>query len=800
MQFHGLIQRLLVCALLLPVAQVARAADAFVVTDIQMTGLQRISEGTVLNYLPLREGETVTEDDIGLAVRSLFRAGFFEDIQVRRDGGVVIFVFDERPTISEFTITGNKDIETPQLEEILRSEGLAEGRVFNEQTLDMMETELERVYHSRGKYNVIVDTSVRDLENNLVEVSITIREGAISTIAAINFIGNDIFAEDRLQEEFELKETNFWSWVSSDDQYSREALVGDLETLRSFYYDRGYADFEPESVQVSLSPDKRNVFLSIKLREGEVYTVSENLFQGELIVGREELERFIILKPEQTFSMRLAEAGAEFMVRRLEAEGYAFAEVEPVPLVDRETRTVKITYNVNPGRRAYVRSVVFRGAPGTHDEVFRREMRVFEGAWLNNARVERSKVRLERLPFVERVDVETPSVPGSPDKVDVVFDIKERNAGRFQFGVGYAGSATGIIGNISVSHANFLGTGDTVNFAVQSSSFFKSFSFSHRDPYATIDGISRTTSVFYRDSSRLGRGLEAFNTTSYGTSIDYSYPISEYSYLGWGASVSRNELGSNRPASSLLVERFLVSPLHGDVTITPIAEGVDRIKLSYDELALNGRYVYDTRNRSIFATRGMRRDLSLVVATAPGDVEYYQAVMEQRNFFPIGAGYTLTTNFNVGIAEPIGDSIELPPGKRFYAGGFDTIRGFRESYLGPRDQNVFDEDGNLVRAGTGYPVGGRLKTFAQTELLLPNFAADDPAAPPENTQFSLFVDTGFLFPEIDEFDADEFRVSTGIAATFLTPIGALRFSYGYPIVREDGDTLERIQFTIGSVF
>lgn len=802
MRIHGLIRQLLFVTLIaVAAAQNAYAADAFVVSDIEMVGLQRISEGTVLNYLPIREGETVTNEDVRLAVRSLFRAGFFEDIRVRRDGGTVIFDFDERPTIAEFTISGNKDIETEQLQRIMRSQGLAEGRVFNASTLEAMEAELEGVYQSRGKYNAIVESSVERLPNNLVEVAVTIKEGSVSRIAGINMVGNEVFPDQRLKDEIELKPSHFWSWLQADDKYSREALVGDIEKLRSFYYDRGYADFEAENVQVSLSPDKRDVFLTLGLREGDVYTVSENQLRGEMIVPVEELEQYILLKPEQTFSMRLAEAGAQFMVQRLELEGYAFAEVEPVPEVDRDSKTVKITYTVNPGRRAYVRSIVFKGAPGTNDDVFRREMRVFEGAWLNNARVERSKVRLERLPYVESVQVETQPVQGSPDLVDVIYDIKERNAGEFQVGVGYAGSATGIIGNVSVSHTNFLGTGDQVNFALVSSNYSKSLSVTHRDPYATIDGISRSLSVFYRDSNSLGRRLEQFDTTSYGGGVDYAYPISEYSSIGWGISASRNDVSSQSPGASYLVEQFLTDPAHGDVTISPLGPGLDLLKLTYNEMVLNGRYVFDSRNRAIFATRGQRRELSLALATAPGDVEYYQGKFEQRNFFPLGGGFTITTNMDIAVAEPVGDSNELPPGKRFMAGGFDTIRGFRESYLGPRDENVFDEDGNLIHAATNnYPVGGRLRTFFQGELLLPKFTGDDPAAPPENSQFSVFVDTGYVFSDVDQFDFDEFRVSAGVAGTFLTPVGALRFGLGVPIVRKDGDELERIQFTIGSVF
>lgn len=807
MRICGIVRQVAICALLLLSAHGAHAADAFVVTDIEMYGLQRISEGTVLNYLPVREGQAVTPDDIRLAVRSLFRAGFFHDIEVRRENGTLIFVFEERPTIAEFTISGNQDIETEQLETILREQGLAEGRIFDRATLESMEVELERVYQARGKYNVAVTTYIEELPNNLVEVLVRIDEGAVSRIAAINIVGNRVFPDERLKEEMTLRETHFWSWLSGDDKYAREQLVGDLEALRSFYFDRGYADFEAQNVQVSLSPDRRDVFITLELHEGDVYTVAENELRGQLIVPEEQLREMIVLKPGETFSMRLAETGAEYMKLLLEAEGYSFAEVRPLPQVDRENRTVNVVYSVEPGRRAYVRSVLFRNAPGTNDEVFRREMRVFEGAWLNNARVERSKIRLERLPFVERVEVETEPVPGSPDEVDVVFDIKERNAGEFQVGVGYAGSATGVIGNASVSHTNFLGTGDRVQFALVSSSFSKSLSLSHRDPYATIDGISRSVSVFYRDSSSLGRALEQFDTTSFGAGIDYAYPISEYSSIGWGLSASRNEISSVRHApdsglqgSSLLVEQFLTSPEHGEVTIFPLGQTTDLIKLQYDEAVISGRYIYDTRNRSIFANRGTRRELSLAAATSPGDVNYFQAILEQRNFFDVGAGFTLTTNSSVAYADTYGDSVVLPPGKRFLAGGFDTIRGFRESYLGPRDETIFDEDGNLIHLGTGLPVGGKLRTFVQTELLLPNFLAEDPLAPPENVQFSVFVDAGNLFADADDFDIDEFRVSSGVAATFLTPVGALRFALAYPVIRKEGDEVERIQFTIGSVF
>lgn len=793
----GLIWILAAGVFFLPVQ--SNAMEAFVLEDIEMQGLARISEGTVLNYMTLREGETVSEDDIQLAIRTLFRAGFFRDIAVRRDGNTLVFEFNERPSIAEFTVTGNKDIETETLNQILRSEGLAEGRIFDQSVLEMMEQELLRVYHSRGKYSVRISTHVRELQNNLVEVDISISEGVAATIRNINIVGNGVFAEDALLKQMELKESHFWSWLDDDDKYSREKLVGDLEKLKSYYYNRGYADFDVTGVQVALSESKEDVFITLNVREGDVYTVSGSEFLGELIVKEDGLRPYVLLKEGDTFSMQMAEAGAELMVRRLEVEGYAFAEVEPIPQVDRESRQVKIVYRVDPGRRSFARSILFKGAPGTNDEVFRRELRQFEGAWLSNALLERSKVRIERLPYVEKVESSTVPVPGSDDLVDAVFDIKERSAGNFLFGVGFGGSATGVLLNASVTHSNFMGTGERVDVAAASSTFSKRISFSHRDPYATINGVSRTLSAYYTSAEAFGIGLEEFNTETFGFGVDYSYPISEYAYLGFGLNASRNDVSTQVPGSSLPLEEFITDPAHGDVTITPFG-GFDLAGIEYNELAVSATVTWDTRNRSIFATRGSRRLIGTTVALAPGDVQYYQARFEQRNFFPLGGGYTITTNAELALADTYGDDSALPPGKRYFAGGFESVRGFRERYLGPRDVSTFDEAGQVLHQGTGYPVGGKLRTVLQSELLLPNFAAEDPTDPPENTQFSLFMDAGYLFREPGDFDVEEFRVSAGVAATFLTPIGALRFSYGFPIRYDASDRTERIQFTVGSVF
>lgn len=799
---------LLIAGLQFGTIQEANAAESFVVSDIELVGLQRISEGTVLNYLPVREGDTVTPDDVSSSIRALFRSGFFNDVAVRRDGTALIFVVQERPTIAEFNITGNKDIETEQLEKILRGEGMATGRVFERSVLDAVTSELERMYHSRGKYNVIIDYIVDELANNLVEIDLDIKEGQVSRIKAINIVGNEQFDDERLFEEIELKPSSFWSFISSDDQYAREKLLGDIESLKSFYLDRGYADFQVENIQVSLSPDKQDVFLTFILAEGDIYTVSGSELMGNLIVPAEQLERMILLKPGETFSQRMAEAGAQFMARRLEAEGYAFADVEPVPDVNREDRTVNVIYRVDPGRRIGVRSVVFKGAPGTNDEVYRRQMRQFEGAWLSNARLERSKVRIERMPFVERVESETVPVDGEDDLVDVEFNIAERSAGEFQVGVGYAGSATGLMGNVAVSHANFLGSGESVKLDLSSTSFQKTFSVTHGDPYSTIDGINRNTSVYYIERDSLARGFEQFTTETIGLSLDYTYPVSEYASVGWGVQASSNEVATQIPGASLSLENFMLDPAHGDVTLIPLVPRQEfpnipayLAGLDYTEFGVSLRAGYDSRNRSIFATRGAQRSLRFTLVGAPGDIEYYSLNTTMRDFFGLGAGHTLTTRLDLALTDTYGSSSALPPSRRLLAGGFDTIRAFRESYLGPRDVNVFDPNtGELIHVGTGTPIGGKFRTFVQAELLLPNYFADDPDAPAESSQFGIFIDAGNLYESPSDFTFDDWRVSAGIAATFLTPVGALRFAFGVPISYEDGDELERFQFTIGSIF
>ena len=785
----------------LAIMPVAVAAESFVVSEIEFIGLQRVSEGTALNYLPVREGDTVTAEDIRSSIRALFRAGFFSDVQARRDGTALVFAVQERPTIAEFEIEGNKEIETEQLQEILRSQGIAPGRVFDRSVLDSVKDELERLYHSRGKYNVIIDYVTEELPNNLVELELNIREGLVSRIQDINIVGNSSFEQDRLLEEMELQPSHFWSWLAADDKYAREKLVGDLENIKSFYLNRGYADFQIGNVVVSLSPDKQDVYITVNIQEGDIYTVSDSEIAGNLIVPVEQLERLILLKPGETFSQRVAEAGAQFMARRLEAEGYAFAEVTPLPRINRDDKTVKVIYQVKPGRRVSVRSVVFEGAPNTDDEVYRRQMRQFEGAWLSNARVERSKVRIERLPFVETAESETVSVEGRPDVVDVKFKIKERSAGEFQIGVGYAGSATGLIGNVAVSHANFLGSGERVKLDLQSTSFQKVFSLSHSDPYSTIDGITRNSSLFYSDRSSLARGLEDFSTESFGFGLDFVYPVSEYSSVGWGINGSKNEVSTTFPGSSLILEQFIKDPAHGDVTLLPVNSSTEIAELAYNEASLSLRANYDSRNRAIFARRGAQRNIQVQVAGAPGDVEYYTVTGSLRDFFSLGGGYTLTSLLDVGLVDTYGESNALPPSRRFLAGGFDTIRGFRESYLGPRDVTVRDPvTGEVIHQGTNVPIGGKLRTFLQTELLLPNFAADDPTAPAEASQFSVFVDAGNLYQSPSDFTLSSWRVSAGVAATFLTPVGALRLSYGIPIETEAGDQLERVQFTIGSVF
>ena len=782
--------------ILLPLASLA--ADPFVVRDMRVEGLQRISEGTVFNYLPINIGDTVDDIRIGEAIRALYGQELFDDIEMRRDGDTLVVVVRERPSIESFNIEGNKDIKTEDLTESLRSVGLARGRTFNRSVLDNVAMFLREQYYDRGKYGVQIDTEIEERPNNTVRIQIDVKEGERAKLRQVNIVGNETFDEDDIREDFTLDTANWLSWIRQDDRYAKESLEGDLEILRSFYMDRGYADFKIESTQVAISPNKKDIFVTINIEEGDVYTIADVKLVGEMVINEAILNRLVLAQPGSIFNQNLLTQSAELMTFRLGQEGYANAEIEPVPELDRETKEASITFYVNPQNRVYVRNINFNGVDQVDDEVFRREMRQLEGAYLSNTLVDRSKVRLQRLPFVEAVEVNNTPVPGSPDMVDVDFDVEYRMPGQFSGGIGYSESQKVML-NGSIVHTNFLGTGERVAIELNSGRYQKLYSLSHSDPYRTMDGVRRTISLNYRDITQFTSAASDFSTTSAGATIDYGYPISEFQTLSFGATIQRSELVASEN-STLQAQEWVLN--NGN----PYVQGESYYGTVYgtkfDTVELIAGWTYDSRNRALFANRGSRQQLYLSFAVPGSEVEYYQARYSYTKYVPLWSDkWTLRINAELGIGEALGDTTALPPYKQFYGGGPQSVRGFKESYLGPRDSY-------------GRPYGGNMLVASQVELILPL-----PDKWASQARASLFYDIGNVFntgevlftdklgsPVEYKPDFDELRRSVGIGIQWLAPLGLFRFSYAYPLNpysgndRYFGDELERFQFSIGQAF
>jgi outer membrane protein insertion porin family len=785
-------------ALLVLMPLAAMSADDFVVRDMRVEGLQRISEGTVFNYLPINIGDTVDKLRIGEAIRMLYGQELFDDIEMRRDGDTLVIVVKERPSIESFNIEGNKDIKTEDLTDSLRSVGLARGRTFNRSVLDNVEMFLREQYYDRGKYGVEIGTNIQERPNNTVRIDVNVKEGDRAKIRQVNIVGNETFAEDDLRDGFTLDTANWLSWIRQDDRYAKEALEGDLEILRSYYMDRGYADFKIESTQVAISPNKKDIFVTINIDEGDVYTVSDIKLVGEMVINEALMRAFVLVQPGSVFNQNLLTRTADLMSFRLGEEGYANAEIEPVPELNRETKEAEITFYINPQSRVYVRNINFNGVNQVDDEVFRREMRQMEGAFLSNTLVDRSKIRLQRLPFVEKVEYSNTPVPGSPDLVDVNYDLEYRMPGQFSGGVGYSESQKVML-NGSIVHTNFLGTGERVAIELNSGRYQKLYSVSHSDPYRTMDGVRRTISLNYRDITQFTSAASDFSTTSAGATIDYGYPITEFQTLSVGATFQHSELVASNSSTQQAQDWVLNNgnPFIEDGGIYGPVFGTE-----FDTVELLVGWSFDSRNRAIFANRGTRQSLFLSLAVPGSDVEYYQARYSFTKYFPLWSNkWTLRLNAEVGIGEALADTTALPPYKQFYGGGPQSVRGFKESYLGPRDS-------------FGRPYGGNMLVASQLELILPL-----PEKWASQARASLFYDIGNVFntgevkftdklgsPVEYKPDIDELRTSVGIGIQWLAPLGLFRFSYAYPLNpyrgndRYFGDELERFQFSIGQAF
>jgi len=792
-----MIRRLTTTALCLLLPMLALAQSDFVVRDMRVEGLQRISEGTVFNYLPINIGDRVDQIRVQESIRALYGQGLFDDIEIRRDGETLIVVVHERPSIESFVIEGNKDIKTEDLTESLRGVGLAKGRTFDQSVLDEVAGFLREQYYDRGKYGVAVETSVIDTPNNTVRIRIDVKEGERAKIRQVNIVGNEAFEEDDIRSDFELDTANWLSWIRQDDRYAKEALEGDLEKLRSFYMDKGYADFRVDSTQVAISPNKKDIFVTIGIHEGDLYTISDVKIVGEMVVPEELLRAMVLAQPGSIFNQRALIQSSEFMSFRLGEQGYANAEIEPVPELNHETKEAEITFYVDPKSRVYVRRISFHGVDEVNDEVLRREMRQMESSYLSNNLVERSKVLLQRLPYVESVEVNNTPVPGVPDMVDIDFDIQYRMPGQFSGGVGFSESQ-GLMLNGSIVHTNFLGTGNRVALEAVSGKFQKLYSLSHTDPYRSMDGISRTVSLNFRDITQFTSAASDFSTTSGGLTVDYGYPITEFQRVSFGLSYQRAELLASTSSTQQAQDWVLNN---GNPFVEDTGNGFTFFGTKFDTVEMIAGWSFDSRNRALFANRGTRQQFTVAVAVPGSDVEYFQARYNFTKYIPIYGRWVGRINAEFGLSQAMGETTAAPPFKQFYGGGPSSVRGFKESYLGPRDS-------------FGNPYGGNVLVASQVELIIPL-----PEKWSSQARASLFYDIGNVFNtgEVDftdklgapvyyKPDVDELRASVGIGVQWLAPLGLFRFSYAYPLNeyrgndRFFGDEVERFQFSIGQAF
>lgn len=743
----------------------AIAFDAFTIKEIRAKGLERLDIGTVLTYVPLSVGDELNDNTSRQAIRALYATGLFQDVQLEREGGALVIVVKERPAITTFKIEGNEKIGGDELKKSLKDLGMADGELFKRELLDQVEQELRRQYYANGYYDVAIATKVTDESNNRVSINIKVTEGKVTKIKDINLIGNKAFKTSDLLSQFKLERTN-WMPFQKTDRYSKQQLGGDLEALQSYYQDRGYLKFDVRSVQVALTPDKESIYVTVNVDEGSVYKVKDHKFSGETILNESFLNVLLSTPNGSTFSRKEATESSNRIEAALSDIGYAFAKVTPIPDVDEEKKQVTINYYVEPGKRAYVRRITFVGYGTTNDETLRREMRQLEAAPFSKSAVERSRVRLTRLPFIEEAEVETKPVPGSDDLVDIAFKIKERAPGSVQFGVGYSGSQ-GFLINGSLTHTNFLGTGDRVELAVDHNAVSKSVNLSLTNPYFTSDGISQTVGLSYRNSKSVIRYASGFNSNVISGSLTYGIPLSEFAALRLGGAIEETSLDTF-PTSSDQINAF-----------------VQESGTLFTEVKLRTGISRDTRNRTFFANYGSLNEFNLDVALPGSSIRYYTMSYRAQAYQPLLWKFLLEANGSVGYVNTYGGSANVPPYENFFAGGSRTVRGYRDGELGPRD-TPFNN-----------PYGGKFRTTAQMNMIIPMPLETDG----KSTRLALFYDVGNVFAERNDFTFGDLRHTAGIDFQWFTPfLGLLDLSYAFPLNEKTGDRIERFQINFGTGF
>ncbi|MFT4517828.1 MAG: outer membrane protein insertion porin family [Halioglobus sp.] len=819
--------RRLLTLIVLLVAPLA-TAQTFIISDIRVEGLQRISAGSVFAALPVEVGDITDEHILRTASRSLFATGNFDDIQLGRDGNVLVVIVAERPSITEINIDGNKAIETEALLDGLKSAGLAVGKVFQRSTLEGMQLELQRQYVQQGRYDANIETEVIPEPRNRVTVSIDVDEGNVAAIKHINVVGNAVYDDDELGGLFELKTTGWLSFFTSDDKYSKEKLTGDLETLTSYYMDRGYLQFRIDSTQVSVSPNKKEVFITANVTEGEQYTLSSVDLSGDLVLPETDLKRFLLISEGQTFSQQMVTSTEDYMTRRLGNEGYNFAKVTGIPEINEEDKTVGIKFFVDPGKRTYVRRINFSGNLKTADDVLRREMRQMESAPASAAAIEQSRVRLQRLGYFSSATVETPEVPGHDDLIDVAYQVEEQSSGSIGASLGFAQDA-GLILGLNLQQDNFLGTGKRVGIGLNSSRYQDVYNFSYTNPYYTEDGVSRGFNVFYRATDLDEVNVASYSTNTLGAAINFGYPIKETERLGFSFGVANTEITTGRFAVQEIrssprliegVDDWFESTITADGTYSDVEELLDLVDTPPDVIpqpngtgfldengdeflnwTITTSWTQSTLNRGRMATRGASQSVAVEVSVPKSDLEFYKLTYRGEVYYPVPllSSWTLRLRTEIGFGDGYGSTTELPFYEHFFAGGFGSVRGFESNTLGPRSTpadefriaepvTAIDEDGNATETGGangdqfGYaandgvlihtqvndtpdPFGGNLLVEGGAELLFPLPFIKDRS----QLRSAFFFDIGNVF------DTNCTKSQQGC---FDADIDELRYSFG----------------------
>ena len=754
---------LLLCAVFMPL----EAAEEFIIQDIRVEGLERITPGTVFNYLPMRVGDRFDDSRSSEAVRALFRTGFFDDVRLERDGNVLVFLFKERPAIGSIQMSGNKDVKTEDVLESLKQFGFAEGRVFVQAQLDQVEQELRRQYYSAGKYGARIETTVSPLDNNRVGIVIEVSEGVVARIKQINIVGNTVFEEAELLQQFESSAPGLFSSFTKDDQYSKQKLAGDLEALRSYYLDNGYLNFNVDSTQVSITPDKKDIYITINISEGEQFTVTEVRLAGDLIVPQEELFGLVEIGAGELFSRKKVTDTSKRLTDRIGEEGYSFGNVNAIPDIDQAGKTVALTFFIDPGKRVYARRINFVGNVKTKDEVLRREMRQQEGSWLSTAQVERGKERLERTGYFKDVNVETVAVPGTTDQVDVNYTVEEAPGGRLGGGLGFS-PGQGAIFNASVVQDNFLGSGKRISFNFNNSRVNTRYAIGYLNPYFTVDGISQGFDLFYRDTNAARANLAAYETSDVGGEINIGFPVSENNSI-FGALKYRKTQIDLLSRSGAQIRNF-----------------VNRNGSEFDILSLSVSFSYDTTNRRILPDKGTLHRIRVEgsLPTFDNSLKYYKVDYQTKWFKDIYKDFVFSLSADLGYGDAYGETTELPFFENFFAGGPRTLRGFKTNTLGPLDSSR-------------RPLGGNTKIIGRAELILPAPFLDEYK---KSFRLTGFIDAGNVYGPDQKIDLGKIRYSTGIGAIWVSPFGVVQASIAMPLNKKPGDQTENFQFTFGASF